>query len=161
MAKTVEELIRESIGESEAVKTASDKSDKLDKSKTKKIATGLKKCASLPYKEDAYNAVCEIMKMASTSLDTALNELGTVDEKIKKLEKVAEIRQIIDDLIEAGVINKEDIFNKTAELIKKSDKELEIIKEAVKINSGSQNIFFEKSAEATTVKKGGMFGDVI
>jgi hypothetical protein len=157
MTPTVEQLIKEAAGLNiKNIEKAA--SIKIDKIEAKKISEGLMKVASLPYKEAAYNSVQEIMKIASTSLDSLIIELDSRDKKINQLTKIAEIREVIDSMIDRRLIEYSGIQEKTAELLKKSDHELEIIKEAIALGSvTSKNIFFEegeKLASATPEKRG-------
>jgi hypothetical protein len=163
MTTTVEMLIREAAGLN-ATKGGIDKaaSTPINKDEVKKVSTGLMKIASLPYKEEAYNSVQEIMKIAATSLDSLVQYASEQDEKINQLTKVAEIRGIIDTMLDKKLIEMSDVHTKTAELLKKSEHDLEITKEAIAIGSiSSKNIFFEegeKTASAST--KRGIFDGV-
>lgn len=157
MTPTVEQLIREAAGlnVNNIEKAAS---SKIDKTEAKKISQGLMKVASLPYKETSYNSIQEIMKIASTSLDSLLGELEERDNKINQLTKVAEVREVIDSMLDRKLIEYSGVQEKTAELLKKSDHDLEIIKEAIALGSiTSKNIFFEeseKTASETPAKRG-------
>ena len=120
------------------------------------------KIANLPYKEEAYPSVCEIIKIASNSLSSAITELERMECRIGELNKIAEIRQLVDEMLDIGLIGKEDVQEKTAELANKNKREIEITKEALKMSAlSSQNIFFEKSADGSMPEKRGIFDGVI
>jgi hypothetical protein len=160
---TVEQLIREAAG-LDAVKIEKTASKSIDLNEAKKVSTGLQKLASLPYKEDVYNSVKEIMKIASESIDSMVAELSEKTAELENLVKVSEVREIIDTMIDKGIIGKHDIQEKTAELIKKSGRDLEIVKEAIMLNgTASKNIFFEDSEKTASVSpdsKRGIFDGV-
>jgi hypothetical protein len=163
MTPTVEQLIREAAGLNvKSIEKAA--SSKVDKTEAIKISKGLEKVASLPYKEATYNSVQEIMKIAANSLDSLINELDDREKTINQLTKVAEIRNIIDTMLDRKLIEYPDIQEKTAELLKKSDHDLEITKEAIALGSmTSKNIFFEeteKTASMNTPAKRGIFDGV-
>jgi hypothetical protein len=157
---TVEQLIREAAGlNAGVVKVASKKADK---NEAKKISEGLMKIAALPYKEEVHNSIKEIMKLASGSIDTLISDIVEKDEKINHLTKIAEIRGIVDSMLDKNLIEKNEIQEKTAELLKKSEHEIEIVKEAIALGSiSSKNIFFEteKTASVSYIKRG-MFDGV-
>jgi hypothetical protein len=163
MTPTVEQLIRKAAGlNTKGIEKVA--SEKIDKAEAKKISIGLMKVASLPYKEAAYNSVQEIMKIASASLDSLLNELDDRDNKINQLTKVAEVRGVIDSMIDRKLIEHSDIQIKTAELLKKNEHDLEIIKEAIALGSiTSKNIFFEEVEKTASdkIEKRGIFDSVL
>jgi hypothetical protein len=142
---TVEQLIRQAAGLDEVGAVEKTASTKLDLDEAKKISSGLMKIASLPYKADVYNSVKEVMKIAADSINSLLSEIEEKQSELSHLTKVAEIREIIDSMIERGLIEKTDIQEKTAELLKKDHRDLEIVKEAIALGSvTSKNIFFEQ-----------------
>ena len=109
-----------------------------------KIAKALNRVASLPYNESAHDAVCGILKIASEAFDSLVSKSST-------LEKVAEVRGIIDEMLDRGLISKEDVREKTAVLLKKNAHELEIVKEAmmlVGVNNQNSGIFDSETAGA-------------
>ena len=164
---TIEDLVRESYQDSleaGSEKTASKKS--MDLGEFGRISESLSKVASLPYKEEAYGAVCGIMKLASQSIGGFLTEYKKQSEKVKELEKISEIRGLIDEMIENGHISKFDVQEKTAALLKKSYSEIEVVKEAIKLANKSvgANIFSAAEQEKTASvpgEKAGMFDTVI
>jgi len=147
----------------QAEKTAS---EKISSEEAKKISTGLAKVASFPCNEEVYGSVQEIMKVAANCIDSLSETLKSVEERNTGLEKAAEVRCLLDDMIRYGVVDETDVEEKVAELMKKDGKNLEIIKEATKIaQSGKgESLIFEKTANETpdgkTVKRG-MFDGVI
>lgn len=131
----------------------------------KKISEGLNKIAEYPYKEDVYKNVQEMMKMASECINDITGSLESVQRRNSDLEKVAEIRTIIDDMVNMGQVDEYNAHEKIAELVNKSQNELDIIKEAMKMvqNGNEGNVFFEieKEASADNSTKKGMFDGVI
>jgi hypothetical protein len=100
--------------------------------------------ASLPYNEAAHDAVCGILKIASEAFDGLVSKSST-------LEKVSEVRGIIDEMLDRGLISKEDVREKTAVLLKKNEHELEIVKEAMSLvgtNNQNSGIFDSETAGA-------------
>jgi len=132
----------------------------------RKISEGLAKVASFPCKEDVYASVQEMMKIASECLACTTETLNSVQERNSGLEKAAQVRLILDGLISSGLVSDEaDAEEKIAELMKKDERGLEIVKEAMKIaQSGEgENLIFEKAANETAEpgKKAGMFDGVL
>lgn len=132
----------------------------------KKISEGLAKVASFPCKEEVYTSVQGMMKIASDCLAYMTESLNSVQERNTGLEKVAQVRLILDDLIHSGLVSDDnDAEEKIAELMKKDEKGLEVIKEAIKLaqNGEGESLIFEKAANDTSEpgKKGGMFDGVL
>jgi polyhydroxyalkanoate synthesis regulator phasin len=157
----IEELVREAYQDAfkGVAKTAS---AKVDFDKARKVTQTLNKFASLPYKPEAYEAICGIMKIASELFEEALSALEAETTKAAELEKVSEVRVLIDEMLERGLISKEDVQEKISALIKKSSHELEVVKEAVGLAStGSATNLFdggqEKTASAEAPTKREMF----
>jgi len=156
-------LILESVTPREpTVKTAS---LKYDVDATVKISEGLIKIASIPYKEEVYGNVQEMLKIAAECMKEVSASLHDSQVKNTDFEKAAEVRILLDDMIENGLVSEEDFEEKIAELLKKDEKDLSIIKEAVKISQNKEgcNVFFEKSAEneGGSTEKRGMFDGVL
>jgi hypothetical protein len=125
----------------------------------KRISSGLKKVAELPYKEEVYRSVQEMMKIASGYMTDLVEALESVKARNSDLEKAAEVRVVIDDMARFGGIDEYNVEEKVAELMGKTAQELSIIKEAIKMvqNGKEGNQFFEIEKDASTssnVKKG-------
>lgn len=150
---TVEGLIREAY---KLEKTASVKPEPTSAERMKKLASSLEKVASLPYNAEAYEAVCGIMKIASQVINEAV-------DKVEELSKVSEVRGIIDEMLDRGLISKDDIQEKTSALLKKNERELEITKEAMSMTKTSGAFMIDGADQATTGQssKPGIFGDTI
>lgn len=121
-----------------------------------KIAKALNRVASLPYNESAHDAVCGIMKIASEAFESLVN-------KTSELEKVSEVRGMIDEMLDRGLISKEDVLSKTSALLKKNDHELEIVKEAMEMvgsNNTSSGIFDPEPSVMSNVRRE-MFDGII
>lgn len=156
-------LILEAIAGNEPTeKTAS---ETFDTAEANRIAEGLAKVASYPYKEDVYGSVQEIMKIASTCIGDAIENLKSAQARNAELEKAAEVRVIIEDMAHAGLIDETDLEEKVAELVAKDERELEIVKEAVRLNRGGKggNVLFEEGEKNASYgsEKRGMFDGVI
>ena len=139
-----------------------------DLAEAKKISDGLVKVSSFPYKEEVYGSVQEIMKMAAKCIQSLCTVLDTDKQRIGTLEKTAEVRAILDDMVSFGFVSNDGVIEKVAELLKKTPKDLEIIKEAMKMSAKGKeggNMFFEMEKNAgsasTTSEKKGIFDDVI
>jgi dihydroorotase-like cyclic amidohydrolase len=129
-----------------------------------KISNNLVKVASSPIDKSTFTSTQEMMKTASSCINYLVESLSESDNKIKELEKVASIRNILDSMIVSGLTDENDVSEKIAQLSKKSDRELEIVKEAVKLASGSKasNIFFDSfESNADSIEKRGIFDGVL
>lgn len=155
-------LILESVMDGATEKKAS---KAVDVSELRKVSSGLTKVAALPYKEDVYRSVQDLVKTAAEYLDDAANELESSLARQAELEKSLEMRSLLDDMINYGILDPEEVGDKLAELSKKDLKEIEIVKTAVEmIKKGkSGNALFDMSKTASPEKTGkrGMFDDVI
>lgn len=159
-------LILENLVSSEpSIKTAAAKFVPED---AVKISTGLVKIASMPYREDVYKSVQEIMKIAADCLRSLCTSLESVQEEKEHLEKSAHVRSLIDSMVDYGMVDENDIEEKVASLAKKTPHELEIIKEAMNLSgrSGGKSVFFEiektsDDHQAKPSEKKSMFDSVI
>jgi len=130
----------------------------------KKISNGLAKIASSPYSEKSYSSVQEIMKIASQCISDLVNSLESTRIKASEFEKAAEVRVLLDDMINSGSVDEFNIHEKVAELMEKDERQLDIIKEAAKMVKGGKdgNIFFEIEKDAATLPiKREMFSGVL
>ena len=127
----------------------------------KRISVGLTKVAGLPYNEEVYRSVQEMLKIASSCMTDLVQSFESVENRNSELEKVADIRVVVEDMASLGKIDEYNAEEKVAELMQKSDRELSIIKEATKmvLNGNDGNKFFEleKDANVSTSQKVGMF----
>ena len=132
----------------------------------RKISSGLAKIANLPYKEEVYNSVQEIMKIASEVLGEITESFDSIKNRASELEKAAEVRFLIDDMIKIGAVDEFNIDEKVDELMKKTANQLLVTKEALEIVKDRKegNIFFdetEKNASISQSDKKGMFDGII
>ena len=149
---------------SSGIKTASKKNNETpDFDEASKVSEGLAKVASYPYSESTYTSVQEIMKIASERIGQLVDSLKSTIAKASELEKAAEVRILLDDMINNGSIDEMDIKEKVAKLMNKTPRELEIIKAASEmIDSGREgNIFFELEKNASVPGKRDMFSGVV
>jgi hypothetical protein len=141
-----------------------------DANEARRVSAGLDKIASFPYNEEVYGSVQSIIKMASDCIKGLCSAIESDKQKLAMLEKTAEVRALIDDMVNYGLVDDSNVMQKVAELIEETPQRLEIIKEAVKMTAGrvseNGNVFFEKQAEDapknSSAKKGmfdGVFGD--
>lgn len=160
--QTVHQLILDSIGSSEVVKIAS---KVFDITEARKVSEGLAKVASFDINPDTYHALCGMMKIASEVIGSAVANAEETKGHVAQLEKVAEIRTMVDEMVDAGFIDEFNAQEKIAELSGKNSDEIAIVKEAMKLQSASPgNIFSEeteKTAELADGKKAGMFDNVL
>jgi len=130
----------------------------------KRISQGLSKVAGLAYKEGAFHSVQEMRKIAANDMTDLVETLESVQGRGSELEKAAEVRTIIDDLVNIGQVDQYNAEEKVAELMEKDLKQLEIVKEAMKMveNGKDGNVFFEIEKDATVSDgKKGIFDSVI
>ena len=157
---TIESLIKEAYRDFSGgtEKVASGKVLNIDEAR--KMSTSLLKVASLPYNEGAYDAVCGIMKLAGDVLSNVIDELQINKDRTRGLEKISAVRELIDEMLDMNLIDKFDVIEKTAALLKKDERELSIVKEAMLMaaNPTGKNIFddneTEKVASVNNGKKG-------
>jgi hypothetical protein len=159
-------LILEYLAQEKTASVASQNA--YDLAEAKKISDGLTKVASYEYTPGVYGNVQEIMKIAARCIQSLCTALESDKQRIGTLEKTAEVRAILDDMVNFGFVGNEGVGEKVAELLKKSEKDLEIIKEAMKLSvKGKEggNMFFELEKDAglgsSTSEKKGIFDDVI
>jgi hypothetical protein len=119
----------------------------IDLNEAKKISEGLFKIASYPYNKNVYGSIQEIMKIASKCISSLLQTLQTSNLQVVELEKSAEIRCLLSDMIKNGLVSNNNLEEKIAELMKKDDKNLLILKEAIKLanNKESESLIFEQN----------------
>lgn len=153
-------LILESITDEAAEKKAS---SHLDVSEIRKVSNDLEKVASLPYKEEVYQSVQELVKTAADYLNSSADELESSLGREAELKKAMEVRSIIDDMIHYGILDPTDVHDKVAELVKKTGNEIEIVKTAVDMvkNGKSMSSIFELDKTAAPNGKRGMFDGVL
>jgi len=130
-----------------------------------RVSKGLAKVASLPYKEEVYSSVQEIMKIASETIGDLVESFKSIQDRTSELEKAAEVRSLIDEMVKAGSIDEFNIDEKISELMSKTSEQLEITKEAMRLikNRKEGNIFdeMEKDANNSGSDKRGIFDGVI
>ena len=121
-----------------------------------KIANGLEKVASLPLNPSTYPDLMGMLKIASQCINK-------MNSEIADFEKKAEVRVIMDDLVNNGITDEFDIEDKIDSLMSKSAGELETVREAIKLSTvmTQGNMFdgFEKSASSNARKS--MFDGLI
>ena len=139
-----------------------------DPSEARNVSSGLQKVASLPYRPDVYTSVQEMMKLASKCLQESVREIERLQARSAHLEKVAKVRSVIDEMMELGLIEPEEFEDKIAELMKKDEREFEIIKTAMGFvkSKPNGNVFFEFDKAASEYPeqkqdKRGMFDEVV
>lgn len=146
---TIERLIKEAYFKEEAAKP-------VPTNDLQKIAKVLNTASSMPYRPETYEAACGIMKIASQAFDELL-------KKSSELEKMSEVRSILDDMLDRGLISKEDVQVKTSALMKKNENELEVVREAIKLASAGGNGLFdsEPGTVGTSTSPKSMFEGII
>ena len=145
-------------------KTAGLKNKQPSTGEAVKISEGLAKIASLPYNEEAYRSVQEMMKTASKCIGELTKSIESINSRNSDLEKAADVRSMLDGMIDLGAVDEFSVQEKVAELMSKDSRQIEIIKEAMNLlKDGKEgNVFFEidKTAGISDNKKG-MFDGVI
>lgn len=92
-----------------------------------KIANGLSKVASMEVSPSTYPSLIEVMKIASSCI-------MSMDVELESIRKEAQVRIILDDMINNGLTGDEDLVEKVAELKSKSNEELNTYREAIKLS---------------------------
>ena len=138
---------------------------KIDVSEIRRVSGSLTKVASLPYKEEVYHSVQELVKTAAEYLEQSANELEESIANQAKLKKSIEMRSILDDMIHYGILDPEDTVEKVAELSTKSAHEIEVVKTAVEMLKSGKNggELFDMSKTASVGQssvKRGMFDGI-
>jgi hypothetical protein len=154
------------ILESVPLEKSAEKKIKFDASEAVKISSGLSKIASYEYNDKVYHSVQEIMKIASEFILELKSVCEESLEKNAQLEKAAEVRTVIEDMVLHGLLEEHDMQEKIADLMTKPMQHIEVVKEAVKLASGgkSENIFSsndDSSLSKTASSKKGIFDNVI
>jgi len=140
-------------------------SKKIDVSEMRKVSGGLVKVAGLPYKEEVYHSVQELVKTAAQYLEDSADELEASLSREAELRKAMEMRSVLDDMVHYGILDPEDAEEKVAELAQKTEREIEIVKAAVEMvksgKSGTALFDMDKSASLPVrSEKRGMFDSV-
>jgi hypothetical protein len=120
------------------------------------ISDGLEKIASFSLNETTEMSVKEIMKIASGCIK------GLVS-KIDGMNKTATVTSLAKSMLDKGMIDNASLQDKVAELMKKDDREISIIKEAISLVDDKSFSLFEKQASVSgsTNQKRGMFASVM
>jgi len=138
---------------------------KVQTSELRKVSTGLMKIAALPYKEEVYRSVQELVKTAAEYLEESAGELEESLRRQAELEKAMEMRSLLDDMISYGIVDPDELEDKVAELSKKSKQEIEIVKTAVDMikNRKDDGTLFDlsKTASIKSTGKRGMFDGIL
>jgi len=146
--------------DSETTKTAS---QEFSHEEAIKISQGLEKVASYNYNPETYSSLIEMMKIASKCINSMDSELSNARESVQELEKKAEIRTIIDDMVENGLTDSFDVEEKVASLLTKDTSELKMVKEAMSlaVNMSSGNFFEEMDKTASSTKRKEIFEGIL
>ena len=155
----LERLIRDAYSDVFA-KTASKNVDAVE---VKKVSQSLMKLSGLQYKPEVYEAICGIIKIASETIDNLYAAFESERTKINEMEKTSQVRELIDEMIESGIVSKDEAQEKVAILLKKSDKQLEVVREAMKLASNGLMSSFDSDPASPSIQqnKQGMFDAVI
>lgn len=138
-----------------------------DVNEAKKISEGLAKVASYPCNEQVYGSVQEMMKIASKCIGSLLQALQTSNARTSEIEKGAEVKCLLEDMVSSGLVSNTELEEKVAELMKKDSQNLSILKEAVKLagSKESESLIFEQGSGADVSRsrgnKRGMFDGVL
>lgn len=137
-------------------------SKKVDVAEIRKVSGDLEKVAGLPYKEEVYHSVQELVKTAAQYLQDSADELESSLSREAELRKAMEMRSILDDMVHYGILDPEEAEEKVAEMAKKTEQEIEIVKTAVEmVKSGkSGSALFDLDKTAAKSGKRGMFDEV-
>ena len=113
------------------------------------ISAGLEKVAS----KSTNPAVSNMIKVAGQCIDSLKCELESSKKLVSEFEKKAEVRSIIDNMVEFGLTDEYSIEDKVASLLTKTAEELKTMRAAIvltsELSNGSLFDGFEKAAEST------------
>ena len=102
-------------------------------------------------------AFSEISKIASVLIRQLVS-------KNEMMEKSADVKELLDDMISSGLVGDSDVEKKASELLNKSHDELAIIREAIKLASGNrsgESIFEDTSSGQEFSSERGMFNSIM
>lgn len=143
-------IILEKLAEdNSSVKTASEKVD------PKQMVDSLNKLANCKIKTvNGADAATAIMKFASLAISDLV-------KKNDDFEKAANVRVLIDSMVEKGVVDADSVEEKVAELITKSPEELAVVKEATNmlIQSNNSTLFEKEAGSMSTMSDKSMFDE--
>lgn len=129
------------------------------------IYSGLEKVADFEYNPETYASLRGMLKIASQCMKALEQESKTLQNSVSEFEKKAEVRIILDDMIENGLTDEFEIEDKVESLLSKSASELETVKEAVKLSYSSNvaSLFddVDKTASIETSNKRELFAGII
>jgi hypothetical protein len=148
LGKNLSRLI---FGESESTKIASEEFDAVE------ISEGLTKVAEMPYNPSTYSSLAGMLKIASQCIDSLNEELQSNKNLVGEFEKKAEVRIIVDDMINNGLTDEYNVEDKISSLLEKDASELKIVREAVKLSAdlkfGSLFEGIDKTASENITKR--------
>ena len=104
------------------------------------------------------------MKFAAACISEAVSSLESTQVRSAGLEKAAGVRVILEDMVNAGLVNEDDLEEKVAELMEKDEHQLQVVREAIKLSGKGGNVFFVNESEKTAgdkSEKPGMFDGVV
>jgi hypothetical protein len=117
------------------------------------ISDGLEKVASFSLNESNESSVREMIKTASSCIKDLV-------DVIRNMNKEASVKLLVESMIDRGVVDSKLFQEKVAELMKKDERELSIIKEATQLYNKKSFSLFEKQA-SNLKNKQGMFDSVM
>ena len=145
--------------DSESTKTSS---QEFSSTEITKISQGLEKVASLPHNPDTYPYLMGMLKVASKCINSMSTELSQVKESVNQLEKKAEVRAIIEDMVNHGMTDEFDVEEKVAKLLSKDVQQINTIKEAIKLSASIRHgNLFDDFEKGTASSKQGMFDGLL
>jgi hypothetical protein len=120
------------------------------------ISDGLEKVASFSLNESTEFSVREMIKTASSCIKDLVGVINSMN-------KEASVKSLVGSMVDRGMIDSESFQEKVAELMKKDDRELSIIKEATQLYNRNSFSLFEKQASCAinNDRKPGMFASVM
>lgn len=107
-----------------------------------KVSASLEKVAAMPVDEivKVADAVKGVAKYASDAIGSLQAEKKYLMDKVATYEKAAQVREIVEQMIEKGAVSKSEFGSKVKELMEKSAFDLEVHKKALEmIKSAGSN----------------------
>ena len=153
-------LSRVIFGDAESTKTAS---NGFNAKEAANISQGLVKVSSMQPDPATIPALMGMMKIAANCINSMSEQLVEVKSSNDELEKRAEVRVIVDDMINNGLADEFDMDGKIASLLDKDINELKLVKEAVGLSIDMRHgNFFEDMGKTAEIKqRKGLFEGII
>lgn len=118
------------------------------------IVSGLEKVASMHQAPDSWDSITKLIKAASLCISRLKAENERVVASNVDLEKKAHVKAVIEDMVDAGLVDDSNVESEVERLMSKTAAEIEVFNKALEMNMsmscGSLFDGFEKEASQST-----------